>query len=53
MRRQGRHCAPRDSGQEAVGQALLIAGVAAGALSASQLSQIVVEGCQRLIIALG
>jgi hypothetical protein len=42
----------RDCGQEAVGQALLIAAVSIGALSAGQLSRIAAQGCQTLLAAL-
>ena len=42
-----------DAGEEAVGQALLIAAVSAGALSAGSLAKVAVEGINTLIAALG
>jgi hypothetical protein len=50
IRRPG---ARNQSGEEAVGQALLVAGVAAGALGASALARIAVSGMHSLIAALG
>lgn len=42
-----------EAGQEAVGQALLITLASAGALTAAQLSRVVVDACQTLMAALG
>jgi hypothetical protein len=42
-----------DSGHEAVGQALLVTGVAIGALSAAELGRFVMDGLTRLMTALG
>jgi hypothetical protein len=42
-----------DSGHEAVGQALLITAVSVGALSAGQLSAVMLRSLSKLIAALG
>jgi hypothetical protein len=42
-----------DAGEEAVGQALLIAAVSIGALSAGSLAKVAIDGLNTLIAALG
>jgi len=42
-----------DRGHETVGQALLITGIAVGALAAAQLSEFVLATCQTMITTLG